>query len=158
MGMKNLVRTVLGVAMVAAPCAVSAQDEAGVLTVIEQVFDGMRNADPASVEAVFAESARFAVLDARNGPASIRSQDVDGWIEAIGSSGGAWDEQIYDVEIKVDGPMASAWTPYTFYLNGEISHCGVNSIELLRDADGWKITQLSDTRHAEACPDPNGAS
>jgi len=49
------------------------------------------------------------------------------------------------------------WAPYTFYLNERISHCGVNSIELLQDASGWKITQISDTRRTVECPDPLGA-
>ena len=29
-------------------------------------------------------------------------------------------------------------------------------LELLRDAEGWRITQLSDTRRTENCPDPLG--
>lgn len=139
------------------PMGAAAQDEAEVLAVIEQVFDGMRTANPDMVRSVFAAEARFAVLDQRDGPATIRSQTVDGWINAIASSEGKWDEQIYDVEIQVDGAMASAWTPYTFYLDGAISHCGINSIELLHDADGWKVTQLSDTRRREGCPDPHGS-
>lgn len=32
--------------------------------------------------------------------------------------------------------------------------CGVNAIDLLRDATGWKITQVADTRRRERCPDP----
>jgi len=81
---------------------------------------------------------------------------VDGWLNAIGGSEGSWDERVYDVEVQVDGNMASVWAPYTFYLNGEISHCGINSIKLLHDADGWKVTQLSDTRHEGECLDPLG--
>ena len=61
-----------------------------------------------------------------------------------------------DLDINVDGDMASAWVPYTFYFDGAVRHCGINSIELLRDADGWKVTQLSDTRRTENCPDPLG--
>ncbi len=158
MGKKSLAGALLGAALIALPGDVAGQDEAGVLAAIEQVFDGMRNADPTSVRAVFAEDARFAVLDTRGGAATIRSQSVDGWIDAISTSEGRWDEQIYDVEIEVDGPMASAWTPYTFYLDGEISHCGINSIELLFDSEGWKVTQLSDTRQREGCPDPHGVT
>ena len=86
----------------------------------------------------------------------MRSQTVDGWIGAIGGSDGSWDEQVYDLDVKVNGEMASVWAPYTFYLNGEISHCGINSIEMLFDAEGWKVTQLSDTRRQENCPDPHG--
>ena len=125
---------------------------------IDRIFVGMRTANSQMVRDVFAAEARFAVIDARNGTATIRGQAVDGWIEAIGGSEGSWDERIYDVEVRVDGDMASAWTPYTFYREGEISHCGINSIELLRDADGWKVTQLSDTRKRGVCPDPLGGS
>ncbi len=130
--------------------------EAEVRAAVDQVFEGMRTADSEMVRALFASEARFALIDARNGPASIRSQSVDGWIEAIAGSEGKWDEQVYDLDIRVDGNMASVWAPYTFYLEGAISHCGINSIELLRDADGWKVTQLSDTRQREGCPDPLG--
>jgi len=58
--------------------------------------------------------------------------------------------------VRVDDTVASVWAPYTFYVNGRLSHCGVNSIELLRGAEGWKITQISDTRRTDGCPDPLG--
>ena len=76
--------------------------------------------------------------------------------DGIATSEGKWDEQIYDVEVMVDGNMAVAWVPYTFYLDGSISHCGINSVMLLHDGSGWKVTQLSDTRRRENCPDPHG--
>jgi len=136
--------------------AQNTEDAAGPMAAIEQMFEGLRTANPEMVRAVFAPDARFAVLSNRADPDTIQAQSVDGWIEAIGRSGGSWNEQIYDVELKVDGEMASAWAPYTFYLDGAVRHCGINSIELLRDGGGWKITQLSDTRRTENCPDPLG--
>lgn len=129
--------------------------EAEVRAAVDRIFEGMRTADSDMVRSVFSSEARFSVLDTRDGPASIGSRSVDGWLNAIGGSEGKWDEQVYEVQVLVDGDMASAWTPYTFYLDGEISHCGINSIELLKDADGWKVTQLSDTRRTDGCPDPH---
>lgn len=139
------------------PDALEAQDEAGALAAVEQVFEGMRRADPAMVRAVFAPDARFAMVDTRQSPPEVGVQSVQGWLDAIGESDGSWDERIYDLRVLVDGDMASVWAPYTFYLNGAISHCGINSIELLHDVRGWKITQISDTRRSEDCPDPLGA-
>ena len=136
------------------PVAARAQDEASALTAVEQIFEGMRTANPEMVRAVFAADARFAVLNTREGPAKIGVQSVEGWIGSIGNSEGRWNEQVYDLEVRVDGDMASVWAPYTFYLDGAVRHCGINSIELLHDADGWKVTQLSDTRRTEECPDP----
>lgn len=147
----------LGGLMMVVPGGAEAQDFAGARAAVERLFDGMRTADPELVRSVLAPNARFALLDERDGPAMVRAQAVDGWVNAIGTSGGSWDEQIYDVDVKVDGTMASVWAPYTFYLNGEISHCGINSIELLLDAEGWKITQISDTRRQDRCPNPHGS-
>ena len=145
----------LGV-LLAAPRPAYGQDEASALAAVEQVFEGMRTADADMVRAVFAADARFAMLGSRDEPAAVRVQGVDGWISAIADSGGRWDEQVYDLDVRVDGSMASVWAPYTFYLDGEISHCGINSIEMLHDAEGWKVTQISDTRRREGCPDPLG--
>jgi hypothetical protein len=121
---------------------------------VDQLFLGMRMANEAILREVLAPGARFAVLTPEG---QIEPQTLDGFVRAVAASAGAWNEQIYDVEVRIDDAMASIWAPYTFYLNGRISHCGVNSIELLEDTDGWKITQISDTRRSEGCPDPLGA-
>ncbi len=138
------------------PQQARSQDVAGALAAVEQLFEGMRTANADLVRAVLADDARFAMLDAREGPARVRAQSVDGWVGSIATSGGSWNEQVYDMEARVDGTMASVWAPYTFYLDGAISHCGINSIEMLLASDGWKITQISDTRRRENCPDPLG--
>ena len=136
--------------------AAGQSQETQVMEAVQQVFDGMRAADPAMVAAVFAENARFAVVRSRDGLSEISTASVAEWIGAIGESGGSWDEQVYEVDIQIDENISSAWVPYTFYLEGVISHCGVNSIELLLNGDHWEITQLSDTRRSEDCPDPLG--
>jgi hypothetical protein len=61
-------------------------------------------------------------------------------------------EEILNYQIKIDGPMANAWTPYKFWLNETFSHCGVNSFQLAKGRDGWKIIYLIDTRRKEECP------
>ena len=57
-----------------------------------------------------------------------------------------WDERIYDVKIQVDGPLATAWTPYKFYFGENFSHCGVNAFTLIKTDDGWKISGITDKR------------
>jgi hypothetical protein len=128
-------------------------DETAVRAVVQRMFDGMRSADSAMTRSVFADGARFASVDARNAPATIKYDAVDSWIRAVGNSARRWDEQIYDVQIRVDGNIAQVWAPYTFYLDKAVRHCGVDSFELLRIAADWKITQLSDTRRTDGCRD-----
>jgi hypothetical protein len=60
-------------------------------------------------------------------------------------------EVIKGFSIQVDGPMANAWTPYEFLLNGSFHHCGVNSFQLVKEQDRWKIIYLIDTRRKVGC-------
>lgn len=59
-------------------------------------------------------------------------------------------EKILSYSIQVDGSMAHVWTPYEFYVNGKLSHKGVNAFTLFRkdstETSGWKIVHLIDTR------------
>jgi hypothetical protein len=47
--------------------------------------------------------------------------------------------------------MATAWTPYKFYLDKTFSHCGVNAFQLFKSENGWKIISILDTRRKEPC-------
>lgn len=55
-------------------------------------------------------------------------------------------EVIHDYEISIHGKLANVSTPFSFFLNGEFSHCGVNSFQLMKVQEEWKIIYLVDTR------------
>lgn len=55
-------------------------------------------------------------------------------------------EKLIDFQISVDGKMANAWVPYEFWYKGQFSHCGVNSFQLIKEEESWKIIYLVDTR------------
>lgn len=63
----------------------------------------------------------------------------------------AADERIVYDMVRVDGPLAMVWAPYKFYFNGQFSHCGVNSFQLVRSNGVWKIQYLVDTRRKQGC-------
>lgn len=128
-------------------------DSAAVLAAVQRVFDGMAEADSGKVRAQFHEGTRLVGVTVRDGRREVSYLGLDGWLRAIAGSDRRWLERIYDVTVQVDGDMASVWAPYTFYLDGQVRHCGVNSIELVRTDEGWKITQITDTRRREGCPE-----
>lgn len=56
-------------------------------------------------------------------------------------------EKITDYKVQIDGNMAHVWTPYEFYVNGQLSHVGVNSFTMILEPNGeWKIVHIIDTR------------
>lgn len=137
------------------PSASALESEQEVRATIDALFDAMRAGDSTTARNVFGEAARLQTALGPNDSTSLRTTSVDGFVEAVGAPRDrVWDERIWDVEIRVDGPLASAWVPYAFYLGEELSHCGVNAVQLVRQADGWKIHQLTDTRR-ETCDVPS---
>lgn len=55
-------------------------------------------------------------------------------------------EKILSYSTQVDGAIANVWTPYEFYINGKLSHKGVNSFTLFKENNYWKIIYCIDTR------------
>lgn len=56
------------------------------------------------------------------------------------------EEKILSYKIEFDGNLAHVWTPYEFYVNGSISHKGVNSFTLFKESNDWQIIHIIDTR------------
>jgi len=63
----------------------------------------------------------------------------------------AFEEKLTSWSIQVDHTMANAWVGYEFWLNGALSHCGINSFQLVNFNGTWKIIYLIDTRARAGC-------
>lgn len=120
---------------------------------INQLFTAMRNADSATIVNCFAEKHTLQTLVRdKDGNMQAKTDLATDFGKSIGRlPKNAADERIEFTSVQIDGPLASVWTPYKFYFNGNFSHCGVNSFQLLRTKDGWKILYLVDTRRKEPC-------
>ena len=141
------------VAATAAPLAAQQTAADSVKAVILRTFDGMRAGDSTMVRSAVAPGTALTSVMVREGKTVTRSGSMEGFIQAVGTPHAeVWDERVSNFVVHVDGPLAHAWMNYTFYLGDRLSHCGVNSIQLMRGDDGWKITSISDTRRREGCP------
>ena len=127
--------------------------EDSVKATVNKLFEGMKNSDPLLITASFADSAVLQTIGAnREGKTIIRNEKVSGFVESVSKSvKGDLDERIDFGSIKIDGALASVWTPYKFYYKGQFSHCGVNSFQLVRINGSWKIQYLIDTRRKQPC-------
>lgn len=149
--MKYLLITLL-VVMVVLP-AFSQSEEAAVKAVIESLFDAMRAKNADQIGAVFSENAIMQTIETTGETGVVKAGSVADFVKGIGSLPleAKLDERITDYQINIDGPMATAWTPYEFYFNDKFSHCGVNSFQLVKMAAGWKIVYIIDTRRKDGC-------
>ena len=128
-------------------------EKAAVIQVIKQMFDGMRAGDSSMVAATFAPNIQMkSAFTSKEGQPVLHKGDGASFLSAVGTPHDeVWDERIWSYEVKVDGRLASAWTEYTFYLGEKQLHCGVNAFTLFKGADGWVITDITDTRRREGC-------
>ena len=129
-------------------------EEAAVLAAIQEVFDGMRTKDSAMVSARLGEGVVLHRAGEQDGVAVLSASEAQDWLSSIAQEREEiLDEQIWDIEIEVDGRLATAWMKFAFFFGGEFSHCGVNAMMLFKDSDGWKIFALADTsrRGEEDC-------
>ena len=110
-------------------------------TPIDNLFDAMREHNGDKLLAQFTGSA---MLQRAKEDGSIHTSDIQKFADALTHSKAYLDEQLLASEVHESGNLASVWTPYVFYRDKQISHCGVNSFQLVKSNDGWKIHYLID--------------
>lgn len=121
---------------------------------INQLFDGMRANDSLLIKAVLTENTTLhTVVQDKTNEHLLEKTDINAFIKAVGTKRPEvqLDERLSGYDIKIDGGMAMAWTPYSFYVNDKFSHCGVNVFTLMKTRTGWKITAITDTRRKANC-------
>jgi hypothetical protein len=127
--------------------------EDSIKAAVNKLFTGMKNSDPAMIRASFTDSAVLqTIARTKEGVTYVRNESVANFAQSISTiPKNAADERITFETIRIDGPLAIAWTPYNFYFDGKFSHCGVNSFQLVRINGEWKIQYLIDTRRKAGC-------
>ncbi|MEM1439318.1 MAG: nuclear transport factor 2 family protein [Pseudomonadota bacterium] len=131
-------------------------EHASVLAVTTAVFDAIQTKDTDAMQTQFlAEGASTRVAAAAPAGASTltrasnaafiaRSFETDASLEE------RWTEP---PTVLVDGDLALVWGRYVFLLNGEVSHCGTNHVDLVRVGGGWKVTNWTWSVETTGCPE-----
>jgi hypothetical protein len=121
---------------------------------INQFITAINTSNGISIRNCFADTTSIyqTIFKSRDGQVEIRNEDIRVFAHVIsGFALGSANEKISLDVVKVSGPLATVWTPYKFYFDGKLHHCGVNSFQLVRLRDGWKIQYLIDTRNIDGC-------
>jgi len=118
-------------------------------TAVNSLFEGMRTSDSVKINQAFSKTA---ILQTIKKDGEVKNENVKAFISSISKvQKGALDERITFSNILIDGSLASVWTPYEFYYQGKFSHCGVNSFQLVKTDNVWKIQYIIDTRRQDNC-------
>lgn len=121
--------------------------------IINTMLDAMRKGDSTLLRSVLAKDMELqSIVTDKMGKVSLSTKSADGLVTQIGTPHVAvYDERIVFGGIQIDGPLASVWAPYNFYLGNVFSHCGVNLFQLARIEGGWKIIHIGYIVRTDNC-------
>lgn len=145
----NLFRKVLVfTALFTVQQAIAQNQEEAVQATINQFFKAMESGDSTLLLSSCTAAPILQTFAAdKQGKFSVRTQDFQDFVRFVSTpSDNTYKEEIEFGAIQIEASLASVWTPYRFYLNGQLSHCGTNSFQLVKQEDGWKIQYIIDTR------------
>ena len=135
-----------GSAMAQAPnagCALPSEPK-GIPAAIDAAISGPADKDRACMKALLIPEARlmFVSLGADGAP-TYRLQTLDDWIARVKSGGQALlEEKQLKFHIERYGNIAHLWSSYALYSDGKQVARGINSIQAIKEAGGWRVTDI----------------
>lgn len=115
---------------------------------IETFFEGLHHRDTVLLHQVCADKMIIQSITENSNGNSLTEEPSQFFYRSIASIPMSlkFNERILSFTTQVDGSMGHAWTPYEFYVDGKLSHKGVNAFTLFKEKDQWKIIHIIDTR------------
>ena len=106
------------------------------------------------MRALFDPGARLVGMRTRpDGSSSMQVLPWQRFAEMIANDRrGPWIERAWEPSVQIRGTLAQVWAMYDFHFGSTFSHCGVDSVQLLKTADGWRIVSIADTYEPHGCP------
>ena len=123
---------------------------------VEEFFEAFHKQDSVAMKSYVADGVLLQTTGRdKEGKTQFRSQEIEKLYQSIVSIPDSitFQEKLTSWNIQVDRTMANAWVGYEFWLNGNFSHCGINSFQLINFDGEWKIVYLIDTRGRQGCLD-----
>ena len=121
---------------------------------VQMFFDGFHKQDSTLIRSTTGSGIIMQTIGRdKEGTSVVKTSDFNDFLKSIVSIPDSikFQEKLLSYQIKVDGSMANAWTPYELWINDSLSHCGVNPFQLHKQNGTWKIIYLIDTRRREPC-------
>ena len=147
-----------GTAMAQTPdagCALPSTPE-GIPAAIDAAITGPADKDRACMKALFTPEARmtFASLGADGAP-TYRLETLDDWIARVKARGHVvLEEKQLKVQIERYSNIAQLWSSYALSSDGKQSARGINSIQAIKEAGGWRVTGIMVQTESAAAPLP----
>ena len=134
------------------PVDARASARAEVQQLVERFRHAIRLKDGEAMRGMFLSGGSgFRVLD-RTSLAAVRTKTPEArqfnpwsyeeFAKSLGTNPAALEETFDHVRIETDGTVGMVWFDYRFIKDGKQSNHGVETWQVVRDSDGWKISAM----------------
>jgi hypothetical protein len=147
-----------GKAMAQAPetgCALPAEPD-GIPAALDAAITGPADKDRSCMKALLTPEARLMFVSLGTDGAPIyRVETLDDWIVRVKARGRATlAEKQLKFHIERYGNIAHLWSSYALHSDGKQVARGINSIQALKEAAGWRVTSIMVQAETPAAPLP----
>jgi hypothetical protein len=145
-------------AMAQAPdggCALPSEPT-GIPAALDGAISGPADKDRACMKALLIPEARMMFVSLSTGGApSYRLETLDDWIARTKARGHAMlDEKQLKFHIERYGDTAHLWSSFALHSDGKQVARGINSIQAVKAAGGWRVTSIMVQTESAAAPLP----
>jgi hypothetical protein len=135
---------------------VPASEREAVLAAVQAFFDTMAANDVAGARRILTPEGRFYAVREQDGKSTMRTFTNEEYLKTLSERKQKVRERMWNPDVRIRGSIASVWTPYDFWIDGKLSHCGIDSFDLVKTAEGWKLAGGTYTNERNCEPSPLG--
>lgn len=124
-----------------------------ILETVQKFFDSIETRDQDLLESILVpESLNISARHIEGNEVSLNIMSYADMVTALTRPGRKAIERSWDETVLIQGNIAVVWTPYDFHIDGDFSHCGIDSFQLIKRESRWLISNSSWTLETENCP------
>jgi len=134
------------------PIPYAPADVDAVMAPVNAALAGIAAHDASAIQAqLAADGGATVVIENADGTTKTEHLAWPQFLAGIKPGDDSYQERLSDPAIESDGHVALVWSPYVFYLNGKPHHCGTDHFDLVKQADGWKIVNITWSQRTTGC-------
>jgi hypothetical protein len=128
----------------------------GIPAALDAAITGPADKDRACMKALFIPEARMMFVSiGADGTPSYTIQTLDDWIARVKARGHAMlEEKHLKFHIERYGNIAHLWSSYALDSDGKQAARGINSIQAMKEAGGWRVTGIMVQAESATAPLP----
>jgi len=138
-----------------AGCALPSEPE-GIPAALDAAITGPADKDRDCMKALLIPEARLMFVSlGTDGAPSYRLETLDDWIARVKAGGHAvLEEKELKFHIERYGNIAHLWSSYALHSDGKQVARGINSIQAIKEAGGWRVTGIMVQAESATAPLP----